>query len=162
MICHAARHVNGKARDDAQVAVNVQKHALYAAFGTHHGAAGKRQRTIKPRGKDHAAVAFGVELFVVTLYGDLRAALYAERRGIAVRGDNLHAVIVFRHGERQNRRAVARRKVALALFERPGFVFKQANAARIFQHYTYIFHRMKTRRRSVDKLQQLFGGFRSL
>ena len=159
LVGHAARHVDREAWDHEQVAVDVDEHALYARFGAHDGAARERKRAVEPRGEDHAAVALCIELFVMPLDRDLRAGLDAEGRGIAVRGDDLHAVEALRHRERDQCGAVAQHEVALSRLKPPRPAFRKPRTAGGLQHAGEVFGGVEARGAFVDELKQFFCRF---
>ncbi len=82
-------HVDGNARNDEKVAVDVDEALGNAAPRADQNTPGDRKRTVQPGGQDHAAVFLDIERDVLILDSDFRIALDAEGGRIEVTRHNM-------------------------------------------------------------------------
>ena len=112
------------------------------------------QRTVKPGGIDHAAVALGVELNIFALDRLLRIVFDFECWGIAVAGNDVEGLEVLGWNlECNDGGQVAGDIVFAALFDLPFFVFAQFLKTSVFQLFFYIVNNMKAAWRLLDKVK---------
>lgn len=153
-VVYGAVHVDSQIWDDQQVAVDVEELRCNTGFGLDQRTTGNRQRTVKPGGINHAAVALGVQLNIFSLDHLLRVIFDLEGRGIAVAGNDVEAFEVFGWDlECDDRGKVAGHKVFSALFDLPVFVFAQLLKALLGQLFFYIFDDMKTAWGLLNKVE---------
>ena len=156
VVCRAV-HMDGKARNDEKVPVDVHEPRLDAVFGVDQHVPRDRQRTVEPRRHQHAAVFFGRELQIVPRRRALGVFLDLKRRAVAVAGGQHKAVrCLFRHPERDTRRAAARKEILSAVRKAPACVFFQLRIARCQQPRADVFHHVIGAGAFLYKLQKLF------
>ena len=87
-VVYLAVHVDGDVRYHEKVAIDVYEPRFNALFGPHDHAPRNGKGPVKPRGEQHPAVFFNVELGVFAADGKLRVLLDLESGGIGMRRDH--------------------------------------------------------------------------
>ena len=162
--------MDGKARDNSDLALGGKQAALNTVALTHQHASGQRERTIKPGVVDHAAVSLGVQAQRLARAVKLRHGLDLKRRRIAVRRRELKMIVagnavlaprrgqVLAHLKGDNTRGVALRVIATARFDIPRRILGQVGKARLVEFGHNGRRRMEHAGACLDKVDKVVGG----
>ena len=165
----ATVHVDGKARNNGNLALGGKQAALNTVALAHQYATRKRQRAIEPGVVDHAAVGLGVQAQRLARAVELRHGLDLKRRRVAVRRRQLKMVVagnavlaprrsqVLAHLKGDNTRSIALRVVTTARFDIPCRVLGQIGKARLVELGHNGRRRMEHAGACLDKVDKVVG-----
>ena len=169
-LVNAAVHVDGKARNNGNLALGGKQAALNTVALAHQHAARECQRAIEPGVVDHAAVGLGVQAQRLARAVKLRHGLDLKRRRIAVRRRELKMIVtgnavlaprrgqVLAHLKGNNARGVALRVITPARLDVPRRVLGQVGKARLVELGHNSRRRMEHAGARLDKVDKVVGG----
>ena len=169
-LVNAAVHVDGKARDNSDLALGGKQAALNTVALAHQHATRERQRAIEPGVVDHAAVCLGVQAQRLACAAELGHGLDLKRRRIAVRRRELKMIVtgnavlaprrgqVLAHLKGNNARGVALRVITPARLDVPRRVLGQVGKARFVELGHNGRRRMEHAGACLDKVDKVVGG----
>ena len=162
--------MDGKARDNSDLALGGKQAALNAVTLAHQHAARERQRAIEPGVVDHAAVGLGVQAQRLARAVELGHGLDLKRRRIAVRRRELKMIVtgnavlaprsgqVLAHLKGDNARGVALRVITPARLDIPRRVLGQVGKACLVEFGHNGRRRMEHAGACLDKVDKVVGG----
>ena len=162
--------MDGKARDNSDLALDGKQAALNTVAFAHQHAARERQRAIEPGVVDHAAVGLGVQAQRLTCAIELGHSLDLKRRRIAVRRRELKMIVtgnavlaprssqVLAHLKGNNARGVALRVITPARLDVPRRILGQVGKARLVELGHNGRRRMEHAGACLDKVDKVVGG----
>ena len=169
-LVNAAVHVDGKARNNGNLALGGKQAALNTVALAHQHAARERQRAIEPGVVDHAAVGLGVQAQRLARTVEFGHGLDLKRRRIAVRRRELKMIVagnavlapgcgqVLAHLKGNNARGVALRVITPARLDVPRRILGQVGKARLVELGHNGRRRMKHAGACLDKVDKVVGG----
>ena len=169
-LVNAAVHVDGKARDNSDLALGGKQAALNTVALAYQHAARECQRTVEPGVVDHAAVGLGVQAQRLARAVELGHGLNLKRRRVAVRRRQLKMVVagnavlaprssqVLAHLKGDNARGVALRVITPARLDVPRRVLGQVGKARLVELGHNGRRRMEHAGACLDKVDKVVGG----
>ena len=162
--------MDGKARDNSDLALGGKQTALNTVALAHQHAARERQRAIEPGVVNHAAVGLGVQAQRLARTVKLGHSLDLKRRRIAVRRRQLKMIVtgnavlaprssqVLAHLKGNNARGVALRVITPARLDIPRRVLGQVGKARLVELGHNGRRRMEHAGACLDKVDKVVGG----
>ena len=169
-LVNAAVHVDGKARNDSDLALGGKQTALNTVAFAYQHAARERQRAVEPGVVDHAAVGLGVQAQRLACAVELGHGLDLKRRRIAVRRRELKMIVtgnavlaprrgqVLAHLKGNNARGIALRVITPARLDVPRRVLGQVGKARLVELGHNGRRRMEHAGTCLDKVDEVVGG----
>ena len=169
-LVNAAVHVDGKARNDSDLALGSKQAALDTVALAHQYAARERQRAIEPSVVDHAAVGLDVQTQRLARTVKFGHGLDLKRRRIAVRRRELKMIVtgntvlaprrgqVLAHLKGNNARGVALRVITPARLDVPRRILGQVGKARLVELGHNGRRRMEHAGACLDKVDKVVGG----
>ena len=169
-LVNATVHVDGKARNNGNLALGGKQAALNTVALAHQYATRERQRAIEPGVVDHAAVGLGVQAQRLARTIELGHGLDLKRRRIAVRRRELKMIVtgnavlaprrgqVLAHLKGDNARGVALRVITPARLDIPRRVLGQVGKARLVELGHNGRRRMEHAGACLDKVDKVVGG----
>ena len=168
-LVNAAVHVDGKARNDSDLALGSKQAALDTVALAHQYAARERQRAIEPSVVDHAAVGLDVQTQRLARTVKFGHGLDLKRRRIAVRRRELKMIVtgntvlaprrgqVLAHLKGNNARGVALRVITPARLDVPRRILGQVGKARLVELGHNGRCRMEHAGACLDKVDKVVG-----
>ena len=168
-LVNATVHMDGKARNNGNLALGGKQAALNTVALAHQYAARERQRTIEPGVVDHAAVGLGVQTQRLACAVELGDGLNLNRRRVAVRRRQLKMVVagnavlaprrgqVLAHLKGNNARGVALRVITPARLDVPRRILGQVGKARLVELGHNGRCRMEHAGACLDKVDKVVG-----
>ena len=162
--------MDGKARDNSDLALGGKQAALNTVAFAHQHAARERQRAIEPGVVDHAAVGLGVQAQRLACTVEFGHGLDLKRRRIAVRRRELKMIVagnavlaprssqVLAHLKGDDARGVALRVITPARLDIPRRVLGQIGKARLVEFGHNGRRRMEHAGACLDKVDKVVGG----
>ena len=169
-LVNAAVHMDGKTRDDSDLALGGKQAALDTVALAHQHAARECQRAVEPGVVDHAAVCLGVQAQRFARAVKLGHSLDLKRRRVAVRRRQLKMIVtgnavlaprrgqVLAHLKGNNARGVALRVISPARFDVPRRILGQVGKARLVELGHNGRRRMEHAGACLDKVDKVVGG----
>ena len=169
-LVNATVHVDGKARNNGNLALGGKQAALDTVAFAHQYATRECQRTIEPGVVDHTAVGLGVQAQRLARAVELGHGLDLKRRRIAVRRRELKMIVagnavlaprrgqVLAHLKGNNARGVALRVITPARLDIPCRVLGQVGKARLVELGHNGRRRMEHAGACLDKVDKVVGG----
>ena len=154
-VVHLAVEVNGHVGDEHRVPAEIDQLRCQRIVLAHEHAARDGQRTVKPGGHDHAAVALHIQAQTAARRLVLADVLELEGRGVAVGGDDLEVRKAgLGHRERDDAGEVARHIVLAAGHDAPGLGLGQRGEAARVERVAEGLHRVKRARGLADEVEK--------
>ena len=169
-LVNATVHMDGKARNNGNLALGGKQAALNTLAFAHQYAARERQRAVEPGVVDHAAVCLGVQAQRLARAVKLGHSLDLKRRRVTVRRRQLKMVVagnavlaprrgqVLAHLKGNNARGVALRVITPARLDVPRRILGQVGKARLVELGHDGRRRMEHAGARLDKVDKVVGG----
>ena len=161
--------MDGKARDNSDLALGGKQTALNTVALAHQHAARERQRAIEPGVVNHAAVGLGVQTQRLARAVELGHGLNLKRRRVAVRRRQLKMIVagnavlaprrgqVLAHLKGDDTRGIALRVITPARLDIPCRVLGQVGKARLVELGHNGRRRMEHAGACLDKVDKVVG-----